>query len=299
MPRAKRAEPASEDTIVDEPVEPDTLTGDIGEAEDPFLVELAKSLGYKEAGEWTKDHGQERERDQAKRLTVREFLADTPKHLAALKESSERSARAAAEAIEDERRRAREEATRTLVESEDREEREKAAAKLASNQQVPPQTQAWIAKNPWFETDPVAQRVAVDTINRAHAMRLPVDQQLLAGEEAVRREFPQYFAPSVSEQRLSDVRRAAPMPPQVQQGTRAAATQPREKGFAQIPRADREAFVNNLQRKFMARGLTQEQAQQRYAESYWRAPPEDPATREPERWPTSPVSSNVWAARRR
>ena len=107
MPRAKRAEPASEDTIVDEPVEPDTLTGDIGEAEDPFLVELAKSLGYKEAEEWTKDHGQERERDQAKRLTVREFLADTPKHLAALKESSERSARAAADAIEDERRRAR------------------------------------------------------------------------------------------------------------------------------------------------------------------------------------------------
>ncbi len=85
------------------------------------------------------------------------------------------------------------------------------------------------------------------------------------------------------------------MPPQVQQGNRSGTTQPKEKGFAQIPRADREAFNDHLLRKFMSRGMTQEEAQNRWAASYWRAPPPDPSERG-EEWGGKP-QSNVWAKR--
>ena len=70
---------------------------------------------------------------------------------------------------------------------------------------------------------------------------------------------------------MSDVRRQAPLAPQVQQGSRAAATAaPKEKGWAEIPRADREAFDRHLLKPFMAKGLKREEAQAKYADGYWK-----------------------------
>lgn len=298
--RAKREaevleeEPGNEN--LDQTSETDTLSGAVGEADDdPFLTQLAKSLGYKEPDEWTKDHGPERERDPSRRLGVREYLLDTPNRIAALRESSERAARAAAAAIEDERQRKAEEATRVIRESEDPEERAKAAQELRQHAGPPPQTRQWIAKNPWFETDPDAQRVAATAMQRAFAIGLPIEEQIAAGEEAARRQFPQYFSNGV-EQRLSDVRRQAPAPPQVQSGTRAGAPEPKEKGWAQIPRADREAFERHLLKAFTSRGLSKEQAQAKYAEGYFKEGVLPPNEREEDPW-VREKRSNPWGRR--
>ena len=133
-------------------------------------------------------------------------------------------------------------------------------------------------------------------MQRAYAIGLSIEDQITAGEEAARRQFPQYFT-NGTEQRLSDVRRQAPIPPKVQEGSRASSAPPKEKGFAEIPRDDRAAFNGNLLRTFMAAGLTQEQAQARYAARYWADPPADPSTRGDDPWPLKP-QSNIWAKRR-
>lgn len=277
-----------ETPTVDETQEQDTLSGAIPEGELQLARSVAKRMGWTPQEEWT--------RDPEKWEDAPSFLENTPKVLQALKERSERTARAAAEAIEEERRRAREEATRVIETSEDPAERRKAAEQLAQNAGPPPETRAWLARNPWFETDPDAQMLARGTVDRLARSGASIAEQLTEAENVVRRRFPEYFA-NGGEQRLSDVRRQTAPPPQVQQGNRSTTTQPKEKGFAQIPRADREAFQNHLLRAYMSRGLTQQAAEAKYAEGYWRAPPVDPSERGQEPYPLKP-QSNIWASRR-
>ena len=292
MARAKRPDPIVEDEDdehLDQTGETDTLTGPIPEGELAVARSVASKMGWTPQEDW--------KRDPSKWVDAPEFLENTPKVLADLKESRDRAARAAAEAIEDERRRILEEATRTIREADDPEVRARAAERLAQNAGPPPETQAWIARNPWFYTDPDAQVLVVATVNRLAASGASIPDQLEEAEKKVRQRFPEYFA-SGTEQRLSDVRRSAPNPPKVQDGSRAAANgAPKEKGFADIPRADRDVFRNNLLKHFMANGQTQEQAEGRYARSYWRAPPADPSERGPEQWPMKP-QSNVWGKQR-
>lgn len=287
--RAKRPEVVIEepdDEQLDHATETDTLTGAIPEGELALARSVASKMGWKPKEEWT--------RDPDKFVDAPEFLENTPKVLAELKERGERQARAAAAAIEDERARKMEEATRVIRESDDPKQREAAAQELRG---PPPETQAWLSKNPWFHTDPDAQALAASTVNRMAASGASITAQLEEAEKTVRQRFPEYFA-NGTEQRLSDVRRQAPTPPKVQDGSRAGGNgAPKEKTFADVPRADRDAFNGNLLKHFMANGLTQEQAQARYANSYWKAPPADPSERPAEMWPSKP-QSNVWAKQR-
>jgi hypothetical protein len=290
MPRAKRENPAVEDDAdehLDEQQDAATLSGAIPEGELALARSVAKRLGWKPIEEWT--------RDPDKFVDAPEFLEQTPRILADLKERGERTAQAAAIAIEDARRQRVEEATRVIETSDDPAARKEAAAKLAG---PPPQTVAWMAKNPWFDTDPDAKALAISAVTRAEQNGANIPDALAAGEEAVRKRFPEYFSTG-TEQRLSDVRRAAPLAPQVQQGSRAPSNQgPKEKGFADIPRSDREAFRTNLLKHFMAHGQTQEQSEARYARSYWKSGVPDPSERGDELYPLNPTSSNVWAKRR-
>ncbi len=137
----------------------------------------------------------------------------------------------------------------------------------------------------------------VRTVNDMAAQKRPISEQLAEAEKKVRRLFPEYFA-GETEQRLSDVRRQAPNPPQVQQGSRAQGNgTPKEKGFGDIPSADRQLFRTNLLKHFMARGQTQEQAETRYARSYWGTGVLPPEERGEERFPLTP-QANIWAKRR-
>ena len=291
MPRAKRElEPVEDeaDQLLDEHPEADTLSGAIPEGELAIARSVAKRMGWTPQEEWT--------RDPAKWQDAPDFLENTPKVIADLKERSERTARAASAAIEDERRRKVEAATKVIEQSEDPAERRQAAADLQQHAGPPPQTVAWMARNPWFQTDPAAQQTAIRAIQRGVAIGLSIEDQLAAGEEAARRDYPHYFNAG-TEQRLSDVRRQAPIAPQVHQGSRAQnGGAPKEKGFGDIPKADRDAFNGHLLKAFMANGQTKEQAEGRYARSYWNAPPPDPSERG-EEYPLKP-QSNVWAKRR-
>lgn len=292
MPRGKPAQVAEGDAI-DETAETATLTGPVAESHDPveLLRRVAKQLGHKPKEEW--------DRDPESWVDEFAFLEQTPKQVEDLRtrnrelqERSERSARAAAEAIEEDRRRTREQAQKVIRESDDPDERVRAAKELEG---PPPETRAWIAKNPWFDTDPDAKALAVSAVIRAEQRGANIPDALAAGEDAVKKRFPEYFATG-TEQRLSDVRRAAPNPPAVQPGTRAVTTQTKEKGFADIPAADRQAFRSNLLKHYTSRGVSQTDAEARYARSYWGTGVSAPDDRPSEKYPLSP-QTNVWAKR--
>ena len=290
MPRAKRPDPVSdetEDEQLDQPTETDTLSGAIPEGEIALARSVASKMGWTPQEEW--------KRDPSKWVDAPEFLEQTPKVIASLKEQGERQARAAAAVIEETRRKDAEEATRVIRESDDPAEREKAATKLRESSGPPPETQAWLSKNPWFHTDPDAQALVVATVNRLAQTGATISEQLEEAEKKARQRFPEYFSAG-TEQRLSDVRRQAPSPPQVQQGSRAGSSQPAEKGYAQIPRADRDAFELHLQKHFMAKGLKKEDAQAQYAASYWREGVLPPSEREEDPW-VREKKSNPWGRR--
>lgn len=291
MPRAKRADPVIEDEPdeqLDQPAETDTLTGAIPEGIREVLRPIVSKMGWTPKEEWKRDPAEWRDELQ--------FFEDTPRVVADLKERSERTAQAAAAAIEEERRRKVEEATRVIRESEDPAEREQAAAKLRDNAGPPPETQAWLAKNPWFHTDPDAQALVTSTVNRMAQQGASISAQLEEAEKKVRQRFPEYFSAG-TEQRLSDVRRQAPLAPQVQQGSRASGNgAPKEKGWAEIPRADREAFDRHLLKPFMAKGLKREEAQAQYAAGYWKEGVLPPDEREEDPW-VREKRSNPWGRR--
>lgn len=260
---------APEDEQVDDASENGTLTGLVAEGEEPVTLRVAKQLGWKPKEEWSKDRDPESWVDEVKFLeNTATQVEDLRARNRELRERSERSARAAADVIEEDRRRSREEAQRVIRDSDNPDERARAAERLAQNAGPPPETRAWLAKNPWFETDPDAQALATATVNRLAARGVAIADQLSEAEATVKKRFPEHFATG-TEQRLSDVRRPAPNPPQVQSGTRAVTTQTKEKGFADIPSGDRQAFRTHLLRPIMARGRTQQEAEAGYAKRYW------------------------------
>lgn len=268
MPRVKRAPVVEDDETndnLDQPTETATLADEPSIEDDGrFLHRLAKELGYKEDFEGSPD----------KRLEVHQYLERFPRVFEETKSRSTRAARAAAEAIEDERRRIREESIQQVRQAADPEVRVQAAQRLAEVSGPPPETQEWLTRNPWFHTDPDAQALAQRRVIEAAKRGLTIPAQLQEAEEAVRKRFPEYFpGEAVSgqpEQRLSDVRRSAANPPQVQQGSRVGTPQVKEKGYADIPRVNRREFEFHLLKKFMSRGMTQAQAETQYAKSYWK-----------------------------
>lgn len=115
-----------------------------------------------------------------------------------------------------------------------------------------PTVQSWVAKNPWFNTDPLARVRAEELSGRlAH---LPVPEQLAQVERAMKREFPEHFpAP-------------AKAPPATQTGqSRNPNPSNRAKGFADMPQAVQQVARQQIERH---PGLTLEAI----AKSYWADP---------------------------
>lgn len=238
-------------------------------------VDVAKRLGWRPQEEWN--------RDPAKWVDAETFIQNTPREIEALKESRKRVAQAADAAIEDARRRGREEAQARLdaaVEEGDKEAARQAAAKVAEHSGPHPATEAWIGRNAWFRADPDAQGFAVSVINRLAAQGQSIEDQLETAEAAVRKRFPEHFGSVVTrqaddgeaEQRqqrrevpLSEMRQAPVTAP----GTRTGASQPKKKGFADIPPADQALYRKYFAQKFQNRGRTAEEAQAAYAANYW------------------------------
>lgn len=248
----------------------DTAEAAEGELRRSIYEELAKPFGWVPKEEWTRDVALHRDAEQ--------FLKDTPAQLEAHKERARRAAQAAEAAFEDDRRRLLGEAearVRQAAEAQDPEAAAAAAREVAAHSGPPPQTVAWMARNTWFREDTGAQAVAVTAIKRAEAAGLSIQDQLEAGEMAAKKRFPEYFgedsplrreAPK-EEVRLSEIKR----PPVVNPPSRTTpSTAPKERGFTDLPQVARQSYERFFERKFMSHGLTKEEAQARYAASYWK-----------------------------
>lgn len=122
-------------------------------------------------------------------------------------------------------------------------------APVTDNAAPPAETQAWIAKNEWFNKDPLAQARAIEVTNQLK--HLPIPEQLAQAERAIRREFPEHFGAP------------AKQPPGVQTGqSRTAAPSNRVKGFADMP-AESQAIAKDMMRRNPALTL------EAFAKSYW------------------------------
>lgn len=115
--------------------------------------------------------------------------------------------------------------------------------------------QSWVAKNEWFNKDPLAQVRAKELSNKLG--HLPVPEQLAQVERQIRKEFPEHFpAP-------------AKMPPATQTASsRAAAPGNRVKGFADMPQASQQVAIefeklNNVKRDDFAKQYWANEAKKR------------------------------------
>lgn len=114
---------------------------------------------------------------------------------------------------------------------------------------APSEVVDWIARNPWYNSDPLAQARAYEICERLK--HLPIEEQLKQAERGIRKEFPEHF-PAPAKQ-----------PPGVQTGqSRKAAPSNRAKGFAEMP-PESQAMARDMVRRNP--GLTIEAI----AKSYW------------------------------
>lgn len=242
-------------------------TGPVEDAELELSRKVAKRLGWKSPEDW--------DRLPENFVDAPEYLENTPREIETLKERLKRTGQAAADALEEERRRARIAAQaeiRQAAKDGDEEAAARAAEKLERSAGPPAETVAWINRNGWFNEDPDAQVLAVAEINRMAAQGASIPDQLQAAEAKVKKRFPEHFETlqeRPSETKLSETRR--PVPPAVAAGSRGGVSQPKVKGYNDIPAQDRRQFETKLSRRFQSNfKMTEEAAQTMYAKSYWK-----------------------------
>lgn len=262
-------------------VEQSGQRGQVADGENPeteVARRVARKMGWVPKEEWT--------RNPESWTDAPEFLEYTPKRLEALQERQRRMGQVAEDQAEQARREAREETRRELdaaIHAGDTETAIQAADRLAKNVGPPPQTVAWIARNGWFHADPDAQVIAANAMRRAERAGATIEEQLQAGEVAARKRFPEHFddiqpfrreepsSESVREPRrevrLSEVR---PPAPSLAEGSRSGGgrTQPKEKGWMDIPSVDRSQMQQFVKRA-LRKGQTEKQATDFLAASYW------------------------------
>jgi hypothetical protein len=208
-----------------------------------------------------------------------------------LKDRLRRTGAVADQAAEEARRQQREQGlseVRAAATAGDPDAAVAAAAKVASASGPKPQTAAWIARNTWFNEDPVAKAVAVAETNRLAAQGFSTEDQLEAAEAEVRKRFPEHFQAPIDrderggdraeryqergEVRLSELRTTEA--PHSQGGNsardRGQGRNRREPGWNEIPADEREHMerqVTKLSRRF---GKTADEMRKQLAGNYWR-----------------------------
>lgn len=260
-----------------------------------FKEDYARKLGWTSKEEWESNG-----RDSNHWRDFEDFLDNSPTYFDRLRKKSreqedrmKRNAAAAAAVVEDERRRAREDAEREAREAATAGDPDRAAAAVAKAAQAgpPPETVAWIARNPWFNEDPEAEAVMAAAVTRAAAAGKTIVEQLEAGENSVRKRFPEHFAEE-DENDLPDFITRQPTKRQdepkrevrMSESTKVAAAAQtssnggarvrdsramKEKLYKDIPSADQALYEKHFARRFQSRGATSEQARERYAKTYW------------------------------
>ncbi len=237
-------------------------SGQVDEAELTVSRSVARRMGWVPLDEW--------KRDPAKWHDAPAYLEETPRQLDTLKERLKRTGQVTEAVAEEARQRGIKEAREQLVAATESGDKDAALAAARRLEGPPPQTVAWMARNPWFNQDPDAQLLARNVIERALLAGATIEQQLQAGEDAVKRRFPEHFEMQAEPQReakLSEVR----TPPQVQGGSRGAVVpRSKEKGWTDIPPAVRGQMERSVNRIARAHNKTVAEVQGWTAANYWR-----------------------------
>ncbi len=218
------------------------------------IVNLARDLGWTPKDEWHGDPEKWKPAEQFIR-DGREIQQSTSRELKALREQMDRIGGVTETIVRDkvaERDAYWQAQFDKAVEDGDADAARKAASQIngtgAAPQKGPdPQVATWVAKNPWYSTDPLAQARAQEISDRLK--HLPVPEQLAQVDRAIRKEFPEHFP-------------KAKGPPATQTGAqRNAVTSNRQKGFADMPPAAKEMAIDYESRL----GVKKED----FAKSYW------------------------------
>lgn len=241
-----------------------------GDAEEQIAQKVARRLGWVPQDEWT--------RDPTRWVPATEYLDQTHSRVEGLRDRVRRSESAAAAAIDETRRTARAEAEAELRRSvtEGKPEEAVAAAHRMVESASRPSSEAerWVNERSWLNDDPVAGQLALAATNKAARDGKSVTEQLDLADQELRRLRPErYNSPRVDdggrredpETRDPPERREQRSRPDLAGGSRSGGGnggQRKEKGFADIPAADRAVF----DRTFRPRGVTETG----YARSYWR-----------------------------
>jgi hypothetical protein len=225
------------------------------EQREPTASEIAAEMGWRPKDQWTGDPEAWKPADQFIR-DGREIQQTTARELRSVREQIERMGQVTETIVQDKLAERDAEWQRKMAKAVDDGDTEAAlkladqrpAAKAANGTGPDPLVAAWTAKNPWFNTDPLARVRAEELSNRlAH---LPVPEQLAQVERAMKREFPEHF-PAQSKQ-----------PPATQTGgSRNPNPSNRAKGFADMPLASQQVALDYEKRL----GVPKEQT----AKSYW------------------------------
>ena len=237
-------------------------SGEIDEAELAVSRSVARRLGWVPLEEW--------KRDPDKWSDAPAYLEETPRQIETLKERLKRTGQVTEAVAEEARLRGIQEAEGRLMQAVEAGDKDEALKAARAAQGPPPQTIAWLGRNPWFNQDPDARLLAANSMKRAELAGATIEQQLQAGEDAVKRRFPEHFEPEVEPQRearLSEIR----TPPQVQGGSRGAVIQrTKEKGWVDIPAGDRGQMERGVERRARAHGKSVEEVRAWTAANYWR-----------------------------
>lgn len=215
------------------------------------IAKLAADLGWTPKDEWQGEPEKWKPAEQFIR-DGRDIQQTTARELRSMREQVERLSGVTTQIVTDkvaERDAYWQQKFNEAVEAGDTE----AAAKLASSRPQPaqngpdPQVTAWVAKNAWYNADPLAQARAVEISDRLK--HLPVSEQLTHVERAMRKEFPEHFP-------------KAKDPPGVQTAaTRSTGPTNRQKGFADMP-ADSQRLALEYEKNFNVKKDV-------FARSYW------------------------------
>ena len=262
-------EPAN-DAAIDNGDEPSqsARTGEIVQ-DDPFINEVAEEAGWTPLDKW--------DRDPKDHQDARTYLKQLPTVLKERNDRLRRMGQVAEAQAEEARLRGIQEAREQLRQAAsagDADGAEKAAQQMARHSGPPPQTVAWMGRNPWFKPpgepggDPIASAAFIAAVNTAEKGGAGIEEALSAGERAVRDRFPEHFGETRTEpQRLSEIRQA----PQVQGGSRGAVTsRSKEKGWGDIPAGDRAQMERGVQGRAREHGKSVNDMRSLTAATYWR-----------------------------
>lgn len=246
---------AGDDAQVDDTAPPEAQQHELPAEDTPEpIANLARDLGWTPREEWQGEPDKWKPAEQFIR-DGRDIQQATSKELRAVRDQLDRIGNATTSIIQDkvaERDAYWQQKFNQAVEDGDTEAARKLIEQRPTGQPQPqgppPEVATWTARNPWFNSDPLAQARAKEISDRlAH---LPVGEQLQQVERAIRKEFPEHFpAP-------------AKRPPVTQTGaSRTAAPGNRQKGFADMP-ADSQRVALDYEKRL---GVNKDD----FARSYW------------------------------